>query len=114
VEKKKHYKKKKDEAHIGKEWDLDCSSSDSSDEDLAIVVFNKTTLFPKVNDTCLMAREKKVLYRDTLKYTFSSDEVSSDHEEDISMVFKGLDKSKIEKINELVKAINEKDKLLEK
>jgi hypothetical protein len=31
-EKKKAYKKAKGEAHLGKEWDLDCSSSDSDDE----------------------------------------------------------------------------------
>jgi hypothetical protein len=31
-EKKKVYKKAKGEAHLGKEWDLDCSSSDSDDE----------------------------------------------------------------------------------
>jgi hypothetical protein len=31
-ERKKNYRKAKDEAHIGKEWDSDCSSSDSDDE----------------------------------------------------------------------------------
>jgi hypothetical protein len=34
-EKKKNYKKAKGEAHLGKEWDSDCSSSDSDDEGLA-------------------------------------------------------------------------------
>jgi hypothetical protein len=34
-EKKKNYRKAKGEAHIGKEWDSDCSSSDSDDEGLA-------------------------------------------------------------------------------
>jgi hypothetical protein len=34
-EKKKSYKKAKGEAHLGKEWDSDCSSSDSNDEGLA-------------------------------------------------------------------------------
>jgi hypothetical protein len=34
-EKKKSYKKAKGEAHLGKEWDSDCSSSDSDDEGLA-------------------------------------------------------------------------------
>jgi hypothetical protein len=33
-EKKKVYKKAKGEAHLGKEWDSDCSSSDSDDEGL--------------------------------------------------------------------------------
>ena len=39
-EKKKFYRKKKDEAHIGKEWDSDCSSSDSDKEGLAASAFN--------------------------------------------------------------------------
>jgi hypothetical protein len=34
-ETKKVYKKAKGEAHLGKEWDSDCSSSDSDDEGLA-------------------------------------------------------------------------------
>jgi hypothetical protein len=34
-EKKKNYRKSKGEAHIGKEWDSDCSSFDSNDEGLA-------------------------------------------------------------------------------
>jgi hypothetical protein len=33
-EKKKVYKKVKGEAHLGKEWDSNCSSSDSDDEGL--------------------------------------------------------------------------------
>jgi hypothetical protein len=44
-EKKKFYKKK-GEAHISKEWDSDCSSSDSNDEGLATCAFDKSTLFP--------------------------------------------------------------------
>jgi hypothetical protein len=32
-EKKKNYKKAKGEAHLGKEWDSDCTSSDSDNED---------------------------------------------------------------------------------
>jgi hypothetical protein len=40
-EKKKSYRKAKGEAHIGKEWDSDCSSSDSDDEGLAASTFNK-------------------------------------------------------------------------
>jgi hypothetical protein len=60
-----------------------------------------------------MAKEKKVRVRDTPKYTSSSDEESSDDEVDYSSLFKGLDRTKVEKINELIDAINEKDKLLE-
>jgi hypothetical protein len=61
-----------------------------------------------------MAKEKKVRVRDTPKYTSSSDEESSDDEVDYSSLFKGLDRAKVEKINELIDALNEKDRLLEK
>ena len=43
-EKKKSYRKAKGEAHLGKEWDSDCSSSDSNDEGLATSAFNKSSL----------------------------------------------------------------------
>jgi hypothetical protein len=112
--KKKNYRKAKGEAHIGKEWDSDCSSSDSEDEGLAASAFNKSSLFPNERHTCLMAKEKKVRIRDTPKYTSSSDEESSDDEIDYSELFKGLDRTKVEKINELIEALNEKDRLLEK
>jgi hypothetical protein len=56
-----------------------------------------------------MAKEKKVHVRDTPKYTTSSND-----EVDYSSLFKGLDRAKIEKINELIDALNEKDRLLEK
>jgi hypothetical protein len=59
-EKKKNYKKAKGEAHIGKEWDSDCSTSDSDNEGLAATAFNKSSLFPNEHHTCLMAKEKKV------------------------------------------------------
>jgi hypothetical protein len=59
-EKKKNYKKAKGEAHIGKEWDSDCSSSDSDDEGLAASAFDKSSLFPNKHHTCHMAKEKKV------------------------------------------------------
>jgi hypothetical protein len=59
-EKKKFYKKAKGEAHLGKEWDSDCSSSDSDDEGLVASAFNKYSLFPNERHTCLMAKEKKV------------------------------------------------------
>jgi hypothetical protein len=113
-EKKKVYKKAKGEAHLGKEWDSDCSSSDSDDEGLATSAFNKSSLFPNKRHTCLMAKEKKVSVRDTPKYTTSSDDDSSDDEVDYSSLFKGLDRAKVEKINELIDDLNEKDRLLEK
>jgi hypothetical protein len=92
-EKKKAYKKAKGEAHLGKEWDSDCSSSDSDDEGLAASAFNKSSLFPNKCHTCLMAKEKKVSVRETPKYTTSSDEDSSDDEVDYSSLFKGLDRT---------------------
>jgi hypothetical protein len=113
-EKKKNYRKAKGEAHIGKEWDSDCSSSDSEDEGLAALAFNKSSLFPNERHTCLMAKEKKVRIRDTPEYSSSSDEESSDDEVDYTDLFKGLDRAKVDKINELIDALNEKDKLLEK
>jgi hypothetical protein len=60
-----------------------------------------------------MAKEKKVHTRDTPKYTSSIDEESNN---DIyySVLFKGLDRSKVDKINELIDTLNEKDRLLEK
>jgi hypothetical protein len=113
-EKKKSYRKAKGEAHLGKEWDSDCSSSDSNDEGLTASAFNKSSLFPNERHTCLMAKEKKVSVRDTPKYTTSSDNDSSDDEVDYTDLFKGLDRTKVDKINELIDALNEKDRLLEK
>jgi hypothetical protein len=113
-EKKKNYKKAKGEAHLGKEWDSDCSSSDSVDEGLAASAFDKSSLFPNERHTCLMAKEKKVCIRDTPKYTSSSDEEPFDDEVDYSELFKGLDRAKVEIINELIDALNENDRLLEK
>jgi hypothetical protein len=86
-EKKKNYKKAKGEAHIGKEWDSDCSSSDFEDEGLAASAFNKSSLFPNELHTCLMAKERKVHIRDTPEYSSSSDEESSDDEIDYSDFF---------------------------
>jgi hypothetical protein len=60
-----------------------------------------------------MAKEKKVRTRDTPKYTSSSDE-ETDNDVDYSDLFKGLDRSKVDKINELIDAFIEKDRLLEK
>jgi hypothetical protein len=62
-----------------------------------------------------MAKEKKVRTRDTSKYNSSSDEEYDDDDYvDYSDLFKGLDRSKVDKINELIDALNEKDRLLEK
>jgi hypothetical protein len=110
---KKNYRKAKDEARISKEWDSNCSSSDSDDEGLAASAFDKSSLFPNEHHTCLMAKEKKVQNRDTPKYTSSSDE-ESDDDVDYSDLFKGLDIPKVDKIDELINALNEKDRLLEK
>jgi hypothetical protein len=60
-----------------------------------------------------MDKEKKVCTRDTPKYTSSSDE-DSDDDVDYGDLFKGLDRSKVDKINELIDGLNEKDRLLEK
>jgi hypothetical protein len=61
-----------------------------------------------------MAKEKKVSVRDTSKYTTSSDDDSSNDEVDYTDLFKGLDRAKVDKINELIDALNEKDRLLER
>jgi hypothetical protein len=61
-----------------------------------------------------MAKEKKVSVQETPKYTTSSDDESSDEEVDYTDLFKGLDRAKVDKINELIDALNEKDRLLEK
>jgi hypothetical protein len=103
----------KGEAHIGKEWDFDCSSSDFDDEGLAASAFDKSSLFPNKHHTCLMAKENKVRTRDTPKYTSYSDE-DSDDDVDYSDLFKGLDRYEVDRINELIDAFNEKDRLLEK
>jgi hypothetical protein len=87
VEKKKFYRNKIGESHFDKEWDLNCNSSDSGDEGLAIIVFSKSALFPKVDQTCLMAKERNVFSRNTPKYTCSSDDDFSDDEADISKLF---------------------------
>jgi hypothetical protein len=58
--------------------------------------------------------------RDTPKYTSSSDEECDDDDDDnddgvdYSNLFKDLDRSRVDKINELIDALNKKDRLLEK
>jgi hypothetical protein len=61
-----------------------------------------------------MAKDKKVCIRYSPKYSSSSDEESSDDEVDYTDLFKGLDRAKVDKINELIDALNEKDRFLEK
>jgi hypothetical protein len=92
-EKKKSYRKAKGEAHLGKEWDSDCSSSDSDDEGLAASAFNKSSLFPNERHNCLMAKEKKVSVRDSPKYSTSSDEGSSDDEVVSGTIIRGTSKT---------------------
>jgi hypothetical protein len=60
-----------------------------------------------------MAKEKKVRIQDTPKYSSSDEELFND-EVDYTDLFKGLDRAKVDKINELIDALNEKDRLLEK
>jgi hypothetical protein len=113
-EKKKSYRKAKGEAHLRKEWDLDCSSSDSDDEDSPPWPSTSLLSSPNKCHTCLMAKEKKVSVQDTSKYTTSRDDDSSDDEVDYTDLFKGLDRAKVDKINELIDVLNEKDRLLER
>ena len=115
---KKRYYKKGGEAHIGREWDSDESSTDSSsDEDAANIAVNKGLLFPNVGNKCLMAKDgkkKKVHSRSTPKYTTSSDEGSStDNEDDLVSLFANLNMEQKKTLNELIETINEKDDLLE-
>jgi hypothetical protein len=117
MEKKRYYKKKDGEAHMGQEWDSDESSTDSSsDENAANIAINKGLLFPNVGHKCLMAKDdkKKVHSRDTLKYTTSDDEgSSSDNEDDLTSLFVNFTKDQKKKLNELIESIDEKDDLLE-
>jgi heterodisulfide reductase subunit C len=118
-EKKRYYKKKGGDAHICREWDSDESSTDSSsDEDATNIAVNKGLLFPNVGHKCLMAKDdkkkKKVHSRSTPKYTTSSDEGnSSDDEDNLMSLFANLSMDQKKKLNESIKAINEKDELLE-
>jgi hypothetical protein len=117
-EKKRYYKKKGGDAHICREWDSKESSADSSsDEDASNIVVNKGLLFSNVGHKCLMAKDvkkKKVHTRATPKYTTSSDEgSSSDSEDNVISLFANLSMDQKKKLNELIEAINEKDKLLD-
>jgi hypothetical protein len=118
MENKRYYKKKGGEAHMGREWDSDESSTDSSsDEDVANIAVNKGLIFPNVGHKFLMAKDgkkKKLHSRDTPKYATSDDEgSSSDDNDDLTSLFANLTKDQKKKINELIETINEKDDLLE-
>ena len=117
-EKKRYHKKSGGDAHVGREWDSDESSSDSSsDEDAANIAVNKGLLFPNVGHKCLMAKDgkkKKVKSRSSTKYETSSDEDNASNEEDnLRILFANLNMQQKEKLNELISAIHEKDDLLD-
>jgi hypothetical protein len=112
VGKEKFYKKNMGQAHIRKEWASECSSSGSDDEGLATIAFDNTSIFPNEHHKYLMAKERKVYSRNTLKYTSSSNEESSNDEDDYNMVFMGFDITKIDKIKKLNNGINEKNELI--
>jgi hypothetical protein len=103
---------------MGREWDSDKSSTNSSsDKDAPNIAINKGLLFPNVDHKCLMAKDdkkKKVHSRVTPKYTTSDDEGnSSDNEDDLVSLFANLTMDQKEKLLELIETINEKDDLLE-
>jgi SMC interacting uncharacterized protein involved in chromosome segregation len=62
----------------------------------------------------LWTRRRRYVFEKPPKYTSYNDEESSDDEVDYSNLFKGLYRAKVEKINELIDALNDKDRLLEK
>jgi hypothetical protein len=119
MEKKYYLKKKCGVAHIGKEWESNESSTDSSfDEDANNIAVNKGLLFHNFGQKCLTTKESKrnkANTRDTPKYTNSDDEGSSSQkDDDLSSLFTNLTvEQKEKKFNELIKSINEKDKVLE-
>jgi hypothetical protein len=118
MEKKYYNKNKGGEAHTGRECDFNEISTDSSSDEYAVnIAINKGLLFPNVGHKCLIAKEgkkKKVYSRGTPKYTTSDDEgSSSEKNDDLSSLFVNLAIEQKEKINELIKTINEKDEILE-
>jgi hypothetical protein len=58
----KNYRKAKSEAHIGKDWDSDCSSSDSDDEGLAASAFDKSSLFPTNATRALWLKRRRYVF----------------------------------------------------
>jgi hypothetical protein len=118
MEKKRYHKKKGAEAHMGREWDSDESSTDSSsDEDATNIAMNKG-ISPPTSATSVSwlrtGKKKKLHSRDTPKYTTSDDEGnSSDNNDDLISLFANLTMDQKKKLNELTETINEKDDLLE-
>jgi hypothetical protein len=104
MEKKRYYNKKKGgEGHMGREWDSDeCSTDSSSDEDAANIAVNKGLLFSNIGHKCLMAKDgkkKKVHSRDTPKYTtFDDESSSSDDNNDLTSLFANLTRDQKKKI----------------
>jgi hypothetical protein len=80
---KKLFKKKGCEAHIGIKWNTKESSSVSDNVGVITLSINKSSIFPKVDHKCLMAKEnKRKLYtRSSPKYISCSDDDSSDEED---------------------------------
>ena len=80
--------------HIGREWDSEESSTDSSsDEDAANITINKGLLFPNVGHKCLMAKDdkkKKVKSKSSTRYESSSDDNASDEEDNLRTLFANL------------------------
>jgi hypothetical protein len=63
MEKKKYYKKKDGEAHMGQEWDSDESSTDSSsDKDATNIAVNKGLLFPNVGHKYILEITLNILH----------------------------------------------------
>jgi hypothetical protein len=56
-------------------------------------------------------KDKKVHSHDTPKYTSSNDD-DSDDDIDYNDLFKDLDRSKVDKINELIDALNKNNRLV--
>jgi hypothetical protein len=116
-EKKRYYKKKGGDSQVCREWDSDESSTDSSsDKDAANIAVTKGLLFPNVGHKCLMAKDdkkKKVKSKSSTRYESSSDDNASDEEDNLRTLFANLNMQQKEKLNELIRAIHEKDDLLD-
>jgi hypothetical protein len=61
-ENKKNYRKAQGEAHIDKEWDSDCSSSDSDEDGLVASAFDKSSLFLKDDILASWLRRKRYVH----------------------------------------------------